>query len=332
MTSRVAIHLAVRDAAPWLAGVLDAVAAQTHPDVAVTVWDNASSDATPDIVAAYPGIRYIHCDENIGFWAAQERLLADADADYVLALTDVVLDPEYVARCAAVMDGDATVGAVQGKLLQQSDPKRIDGLGFRIEPSRRVTILGHGEPDDGRWNGRREIFGVEGAAPMFRRMALEDCRIGGTVVDPDFRVGPLGYGDDLDIAWRLTLLGWKQYAEPAAVGWHDRMTTRSVGHGVADHVRRRTMRSGIPLTTRRLDWCNVRFAILKNDHILDILRCFPAVFVREASVLGYLALFEPRTLGGVGRFFRLAPAMLRRRNLVMARARRTAADMRRLFA
>lgn len=327
MSHRVAIQLVVRNGAPWLAAVLDSIAAQQYPDCDVVVWDNASTDETAAIVSRYPTFRLISHPENIGVWAAQERMLLDCRAEYVLVLTDVVLDHAYVSACVETFASDARIGAVQGKLLQKSEPTRVDSLGFRIERSRRVTILGHGDPDDGRWSARMTVLGVEGAAPMFRRAALEECRIEGAVVDPDYRVGPLGYGDDFDLAWRMTLFGWHQVMEPSARGWHDRFTTRNVGHGAGDHVRRRVIRSRIPVSARQLDWSNVRFSIIKNDHILDSLRDIPAILMREVSVLGYFALFEPRTLLGMARFLRLLPTMLRRRRLVMRGARRTPAEM-----
>ncbi|HUO75309.1 MAG TPA: glycosyltransferase [Candidatus Paceibacterota bacterium] len=321
MSNRVAVHMAVHNAHDWLPAVLDAVAVQTYPNTSVVIWDNASDDDTAAIISRYPGFKVMYGTGNIGFWAAQERMLADSDAEFILALTDVVLDPEYIANCVHALIEDPRRGAVQGKLLRKSDPDRIDALGFRLQRSRRVTILGHGEPDDGRWDHRTDIFGVEGAAPMFRRAALEDCRIDGHVIDPDYRVGPLGYGDDFDLAWRLTLLGWHQIMEPSAVGWHDRSTTVSVGHGISDHINRRSIRARIPPMTRQLDWSNVRFSILKNDYILSILRDLPMILAREAAVLGYIALFEPRTLAGCVRFARLAPTMLRRRHRIMQRAR-----------
>jgi hypothetical protein len=88
------------------------------------------------------------------------------------------------------------------------------------------------------------------------------------------------------------------------------------------------MRTNIPILTRQLDWSNVRFAIIKNDHILNIVRNLPVIAGRELMVLGYCALFEPRTLMGLARFIRLTPVMLRRRRLVMARARLNSKHMR----
>jgi hypothetical protein len=186
-----------------------------------------------------------------------------------------------------------------------------------------VTILGHGDPDDGRWDRPQDIFGVEGAAPMFRRAAWEDCRVSGHVVDPDFRVGPLGYGDDLDIAWRMSLFGWRQRYVPTARGLHARATTDRVGRSLSDHVARRRTRAAIRLPIRQLDWSNVRFAIMKNDRAADALRDLPRILARELAVQGYFLLFEPAVLAGWGRFLRLLPRMLRRRRAVQRRARRT---------
>jgi GT2 family glycosyltransferase len=319
MKSNVSVHMAVRNGARWLPEVLDALMAQTHPDIRITVWDNASADETASTVSRYRGVRLIRGEENIGFWAAQEHMLKDVTAEYVLALTDVVLAPSYIAECVRVMDADPHIGAVQGKLLRKSDPSFVDALGFRFERSRRVAILGHGDRDDGRWDVPIDIVGVEGAAPMFRCSALEDCRVEGHVVDPDFRVGGLGYGDDLDLAWRMTRFGWRQRMVPTAIAWHERSTTSETGRGVIGRVRRRVVRARIPSLTRQLDWCNVRLAIVKNDSILDILRDLPSIVVREVAVLGYMTLFEPRSLAGIARFVRLMPTMLRRRRLVQSR-------------
>ncbi|HTP56939.1 MAG TPA: glycosyltransferase [Candidatus Paceibacterota bacterium] len=318
MNSRVAVLLVVRNGEAWLHAVLGALASQTHRAMDVTVWDNASTDSTARIVSSYPRMRLVRSPENIGVWAAVERMVADAYADHILVLTDVVLAPRYVEVCARALDDDARLGAVQGKLLRKSDPTSIDALGFRMERSRRVTILGHGERDDGRWDVPTDVFGVEGAAPMFRRAALEDCRVDGHIVDPDFRVGGIGYGDDFDLAWRMTAFGWRQRMIPTAIGWHERSTTSDTGRGIVGRIRRRTVRERIPALTRQLDWCNVRLAIVKNDSILDILRDLPFIAVREVAVLGYLALFEPRSLGGVARFVRLLPAMIRRRRFVQS--------------
>ena len=93
------------------------------------------------------------------------------------------------------------------------ETKTIDTCGFQIFRSRRIVNIGHGEEDRGQFNQEKEIFAVEGAVPVLRRQALEDCRLksqGNKIIDPDF----FWYGDDLDLAWRMRLFGWKQVFAP----------------------------------------------------------------------------------------------------------------------
>src|SRR5687767_4927810 len=124
-TPRVTILMAVHNGQAWLADVLASVAAQTYPGIEVTLVDNASTDATADIARRYPSVRYVRQDANIGFWASMEKLLADETAPYVICLTDVVLDPAFVAQSVAALEADSSIGAVQGKIYAQN--RNADG-------------------------------------------------------------------------------------------------------------------------------------------------------------------------------------------------------------
>jgi GT2 family glycosyltransferase len=318
------VLMAVHNGAPWLGDVLAALAAQTGAEFRLSVWDNASTDATTEIVRQLiPSARIVRSDENIGFWAAVERLSESCTGEVLVALTDVVLAPEFLARASAAF-ADPSVGAVQGKLYQLRGGDRttvIDTIGFHIDRSRRVTIAGHGEIDDGRYDRTGPIFAVEGAAPVFRTRAFRDAAVEGHVIDPAFRAGPLGYGDDLDLAWRMALFGWRQVLVPDAVAWHDRSTTHETATGLRSHLGHIPERRAIPIEKRVLDWVNVRAARLKNDRAADVLRDLPFIVVRELVVLVYMLLVEPRALAGVAHLLRLTRPMLRQRRIVQRRAR-----------
>ena len=333
MTTRIPrtlVCLPVQNGAAWLPEVLDALVAQTQPNLELIVWDNASEDATADIVRRYPTIRLTRSEGNIGPWAVFERVFGSSDAEYLVALTDVILAPAYIAESVNALEREPDLGAVQGKLYRMDTvagafrrTNIIDAAGFKIGRSRRLTILGHGQPDGERWDKPMDIIGVEGAAPVFRRAAWEDCRIHGTVLDPDFRVGSIGYGDDLDIAWRMSLFGWRQAFIPSAQGWHDRSTTKDTALSMASSLARRSIRQRIPLLKRRLVWSNVRFAMMKNERLWDVVRDFPRILIREAATQAYLCAFEPAVLKEWGRFLRLLPRMLRRRRAIQRRARKS---------
>ena len=315
----------------WLDDVLSSLEAQMGATFELTVWDNASTDESiATIERLMPSARIVRSAENIGFWAAIEQLSEHCTGELMLALTDVQLAPDFLAACAAAF-ADPEVGAVEGKLYQLRNGGRttvIDTVGFQVDRARRITIAGHGETDHGQYDRTDPVFAVEGAAPMFRTRAFRDVAIDGHVIDPAFREGPLGYGDDLDLAWRMALLGWRQVLAPDAIAWHDRSTTHDVADGMRKHVGRIAARRAIPIEKRMLDWVNVRAARIKNDRTSDVVRDLPFIIWRELTVLAYMLIIEPRTLAGIPRLARLAPSMVRQRRIVQGRAR---ADLRTWF-
>jgi len=335
MNKKVSILLVIHNGAVWLPEVLDALKKQTYPRelMEICIWDNYSTDQTEEIVhRELHGQDYLveKNNKNIGFWAGFEKLLPQSTGEYIIACTDVVLDPYFIERAVAVMEQDTHIGALQAKIFQP-DKKHIDTLGFQIERSRRVTNRGQGEIDHGQYEKQEEIFAVEGAVPVFRRLAIEDTKVNGHFSDPTFRVGPLSYGDDLDSPWRMHLFGWKQIYVPSVIAYHNRSTTHNVSRSWQDYLDRVHMRRQIPLLKRRLDWSNVRFTIIKNDYIINILKDLPWILAREILVFCYTLVFEPVVFLEAGRFFRLLPTMIVRRRYILRKAKMSAQDMRRWF-
>lgn len=248
---------------------LDSLSVQTYKNFEINIWDNQKN--------------------NIGFWAGQEKLLGQSNGKYIICMSDVILDKDFIKNAVDVMERDEKIGALQAKILAPDGA--IDTTGFEIFRSRRIINRGKGTRNE---YPEGEIFAVEGAVPVFRKEALLSLPY---FVDPDFRIGPYGYGDDLDLAWRMKNLGWKQWYAPNVIACHDRSTN--------------ILRSQIPLIKRQLDWRNVRFAIIKNDDILDLLVNLPFWLTREIAVLGYSLLFEPRVLAMIPSLLRLLPRMIR---------------------
>lgn len=339
----VTINLVVYNGEKYLRHVLDSVLVQTYPHelIEFNIFDNNSSDKTKEIAISYKPqaisfakFSIIESRENLGTWPGQEKALESSRGKYIVALSvDIILDKDFVKNAVAVLDSDEKIGALQPKLYQWSlttdySPlltSVIDTVGFQIFKSRKITNIGHGEEDGGQFNEQKEVFAVEGATPVYRRTALETCRIDGHFIDHNY----FWYGDDLDLPWRMRLFGWREIYAPAVVAWHDRSTTKGVSHNWLDYFRRIKERRKIPDKKRRLDWSNVRFTIIKNDYIINILKDLPRIVAREIAVLGYTLIFEPAVLLEVGRFFRLLPKMLKQRVQVIKMAKATPREMRR---
>ena len=373
----VTINLVVLNGEKYIRYCLDAVLAQTYPRelIEINILDNGSNDNTKEIIRnleikkfrnlEFAKFFLMESKKNLGVWPGQEELLKHSNGKYVICLcVDVLMDKDFVKNVAEAMEKDKKVGALQPKIYKfgiESLPayrsrwqshrgsstesgltglpaKIIDTCGFQIFRSRRVTNICHGEEDKGQYDNLEEIFAVEGAVPVFRREALENCRIKLTtsdgqrtsdvssaeIVDHDF----FWYGDDLDLAWRMRLFGWKEVFAPNIIAWHDRQTTKTLKKSWLDYFSRIPIRRQIPIKKRRLDWRNTRWTLVKNDYIINILKDLPWIILREIAVLGYAVLFEPEILKEVPVFFKYLPKMLRKRKEIMKLATASPADIR----
>ncbi|MFH1030217.1 MAG: glycosyltransferase, partial [bacterium] len=114
--------------------------------------------------------------------------------------------------------------------MLEKEFKIIDSVGLKIFRSQRVIEKGQGEEDTGQYDKIEEVFGVSGAAPVYRIEALEDVKIPHTdhllvmerelfeYFDEDF----FSYKEDVDLAYRLRWRGWKSFTIPEAVAYHKR--------------------------------------------------------------------------------------------------------------
>ena len=340
----VTINLVVLNGEKYIRHCLDAILAQTYPHelIELNILDNSSTDNTKSIIATYnqrlttndfAKFFLLESKKNLGVWPGQEELLKHTTGKYIVALcVDVLMDKDFIKNSVEIMERDEKIGALQPKIYKYdlspngySLSSIIDTCGFQIFRSRRVVNIGHGEEDHGQYDNLGEIFAVEGAVPVFRREALENCRIDilypisripySEIVDHDY----FWYGDDLDLAWRMRLFGWKEVFAPNVIAWHDRQTTKSVRKGWLDYFLRVPVRRQIPIKKRRLDWRNLRWTLVKNDYIINILKDLPWIVSREIAVLGYTVLFEPEVLKEIPTFFRYLPKMLRKRKEIMKR-------------
>ena len=79
-------------------------------------------------------------------------------------------------------------------------------------------------PGTGHWapGTLYEVFGVSGAAAMFRMSFVRDVALAdGQFLDEDF----FSYREDADMAWRGRLFGWRAMYVPDALAWHVRTVT-----------------------------------------------------------------------------------------------------------
>jgi GT2 family glycosyltransferase len=199
---------------------------QTHPIQDRIVVDNASIDGSLErLKAEDPGLTVISNSHNLGFAAAANQAVAAAKGSwFLLANLDVEFEPDFVARLVAAGARDPMIGAVAGKLLRprgDADVTIVDSTGHILYRNGWAANRGEGLPDSGQWERSEEVFGVTGAAPLYRMKMLRDITDGpARPFDERF----FAYIEDVDLDWRMRWLGWKAWYEPA-VAWHHRSAT-----------------------------------------------------------------------------------------------------------
>lgn len=320
----VSVNLVVYNEEKRIKKCLDFVFAQTYENTEVLIFDNNSADKTLEIAKRKFAeklqsgkLKIYESKENIGFGPGQNKAAAMTAGKYILGLcADVWLKEDFIAEAVSVMGQDAEIGALQAKIYRTIDGQKSDVLdtaGFEIYKSRRIVNRGHGIKDTGQYNKAEEIFSYEGACPFWSRVAFEDSAIFGHTHDEDY----FWYADDIDLGWRMHLLGWKNYYAPSVIAWHERHTTHSLSKGKIDFI---ALRKELPKKKKMLDFVNIHLTFVKNDLGLW---AWPDIYLflkREIMLIGYFLIFEPYTIfAGLPRFIKLLPKMLKKRKEIMKR-------------
>jgi GT2 family glycosyltransferase len=171
-----------------------------------------------------------------------------------------------------------------------------------VDRRRKNDLAGHGLPS-GCFDTPGEAFGPDGAAALYRREMLDDCRLGGLVLDEAMEK----WASDVDLAWRGHTLGWRSVYEPAALAYHVRSYSP-------------TTRSQVPERDRRVQFRNRYLMMLKND-TAELWGDLPRVLGFEALALAFALLRERHLLGGYADVARLLPRAMRHRRELAARRR-----------
>jgi len=192
----------------------------------VTVVDSGSPDATPDMVEReFPRVHLVRCG-NVGFSAANNLALREADAEAVLLLNpDTEVYAGTLDAALARLRSQPRTGMVGVKLVTESGEldhacKRsfptplsalahFTGIGRENGASSalsqyRATHLGEDEPG--------EVDAVNGAFMLCRTEAVREVGL----LDEGYWL----YMEDLDWCRRFWDAGWKVFYEPAGVALH----------------------------------------------------------------------------------------------------------------
>ncbi|MBF9223610.1 glycosyltransferase [Hymenobacter sp. BT662] len=189
--------------------------------VEVFVVDNNSVDGSVAMVRErFPEVHLIANRDNPGFSRANNQALRQARGQYQLLLNpDTVVQEDTFRACCAFMDAHPTCGGLgvkmldgQGHFLPESKRAlptpavafyKMFGLASVFPKSRTFGRyhLGYLSPEE-----THEIEVLSGAFMLLRKEALDQVGL----LDEDYFM----YGEDIDLSYRLTQGGWKNYYFP----------------------------------------------------------------------------------------------------------------------
>lgn len=175
--------------------------------------DNDSGDGSLEqISAAFPEVRVVDSGSNLGFAGGCNFGVGLARGEFLAFINnDARPAPQWVAAAVAELETDRGVACVASKVLDWEGEK-IDyvdgaltwyGMGYKRETE---------QPDTGAFETPRDVLFGTGSAVFFRASTFRE--VGG--FDERFFM----FFEDVDLGWRLNVLGHRVRYLPTSVAYH----------------------------------------------------------------------------------------------------------------
>ncbi len=226
--------------AKFLPTCLDALQRQTHPNIEVIISDNASTDGSQALLQTqYPQVKLVQLPKNEGFTGACNAGIRTANGDYIALLNnDTEVDEGWAAAVIDVFERHAEIGIVASKMLLFDKRDHIHTAGDYFTVDGRAGNRGVWQEDTGQFDQEEYVFSACGGSSVYRKTVLDQIGL----LDDDFFFSL----EDIDLAWRAQLSGWRCLYTPKAIVYHHLSAT---GGGV---------------TASYYDGRNLIFVLVKN--------------------------------------------------------------------
>lgn len=282
----------------------------------VVIVNNAAADREPSRVArSRSRVQVLEEETNAGFCAATNRALDHVSTTYVLAINqDAYITSGFVDRVADHLRTDTSLASASGLVLQTSGDGTptglVDSAGLVMRVGRRPEDISHGVKQPSFTPGSTtEVFGVSAAVAVYRMASLRQVAVHGQVFPEDFWM----YFDDVDLAWRLRLMGYRSLVDLSAIAYHARAAAGASGRtsGLRRWIDTARQEMSRPDYVRERVWVNQLLMLIRNDSADSFLRQLPLFAVRRLPVESLLLAQRPDLAGRARiRFLRLLPAAL----------------------
>jgi GT2 family glycosyltransferase len=188
-----------------------------NPGIEVIVVDNGSTEnCVPQWILAYPAVRFIRSDVNLGFAGGNNIGIHAAKGDYLfLVNNDTEFTPNLMQLLADTLDQHPQTGMVSPKIHYYSEPGIIQYVGFTPMDyyTCRNRCIGQFEKDLGQYDNASGPTGfIHGAAMMVRKEAMQKA---GLMAEYFFL-----YYEEMDWCERFKKAGYAMEVNTKALVYH----------------------------------------------------------------------------------------------------------------
>jgi GT2 family glycosyltransferase len=165
------------------------------------------------VAERFPDVRIIQNEKNLGFAAGNNIGIRATTGEYVATLNnDTQADPRWLDELVAATQGQDMVGMAASKMLFARRSEVINSTGICLDSAGIAWDRQGGELDATEDPDQTEVFGPCAGAALYRRVMLDQVGL----FDEDF----FCYMEDVDLAWRARLMGWRCLYVPTARVYH----------------------------------------------------------------------------------------------------------------
>lgn len=212
MTPASSVVIVTYNGARFVRRLLDSLRSQSEKDFEVVLVDNASTDGTPDIVAAdYPEVRLLRQSENLHFARGNNLGYREAVAPIVVLLNqDTWVEHDWLEKLLAPLwaDDNESIACTHSPILNEGEAYATSTARFHAAGAKLATlsVAGRNCATDLPLDPELVFYG-SGAA-----LAVRKSYAGEELFPPEF----VAYAEDVALGWRLRLRGGRVVLVPEA--------------------------------------------------------------------------------------------------------------------
>ena len=198
----------------FLRGCLQSLREQTFKAFEVILVDNASTDGSLALVEKeFPEVRIVKLVRNLGLTGGANAGIKAAQGEVIALLNnDAEAHPNWLESLWDALQRHPEAGMAASKILLYDRRSIINSAGdfYRLDgvPGNR----GVWEEDRGQYDREEYVFGACGGAAAYRKAMLEEIGL----FDEDMFM----YCEDVDLAWRAQIAGYRCVYTPKAIAYH----------------------------------------------------------------------------------------------------------------